>query len=200
MGHSRHRTRLLLLVSVAASSTSCVTPVAVRSLSAQLVKTQQIYSASLHGYFAAVEKFADAEVKIADYRIDEITTQMNREFGRRANAGLAGAVTPDQRQRIIEQLIQDVAANASANLPLKNKISGAVASLKQKDQELEAAYLMILTATEKLDEYIRLKKADEVAIDQLARSVGLNSEKIVSIVDAIGQLSEVLTQNTAKVP
>jgi hypothetical protein len=191
--------RLLLLLTVAASSTSCVTPVAVRSLSAQLVKTQQIYSVSLHGYFAAVEKFADAEVKIADYRIDEITSQMNREFGRRANAGLAGAVTPDQRQRIIEQLIQDVAGNASADLPLKNKISDAVASLKQKDQELEAAYLVILTATAKLDEYIRLKKADEVAIDQLARSVGLNSEKIVSIVDSIGQLSEVLTQNTAKV-
>jgi hypothetical protein len=177
-----------------------VTPVAVRSLSAELVKTQQIYSVSLHGYFAAVEKFADAEVKIADYRIDEITLQLNREFGRRANAGLAGAVTPDQRQRIIEQLIQDVAGNASADLPLKNKIAGAVASLKQKDQELEAAYLVILTATEKLDEFIRLKKADEVAIGQLARSVGLNSEKIVSIVDAIGQLSEVLTQNTAKVP
>jgi hypothetical protein len=191
--------RLLLLLTVAASSTSCVTPVAVRSLSAQLVKTQQIYSVSLHGYFAAVEKFADAEVKIADYRIDEITSQMNREFGRRANAGLAGAVTPDQRQRIIEQLIQDVAGNASADLPLKNKISDAVASLKQKDQELEAAYVVIVTATEKLDEYIRLKKADEVAIDQLARSVGLNSEKIVSIVDSIGQLSEVLTQNTAKV-
>jgi hypothetical protein len=53
-----------------------VTPVAVRGLSAQLVRTQLAYSLSLRGYFAAVEKFANAQVKIADYRIDEITSQM----------------------------------------------------------------------------------------------------------------------------
>ena len=80
------RTRLLLFLSAIAVLTGCVTPVAVRSMSTQLVRTQLAYSLSLRGYFAAVEKFADAQVKIADYRIDEITSQMNREFGRRAAA------------------------------------------------------------------------------------------------------------------
>lgn len=49
--------RLLLLV-VAGVQAGCVTPVAVRSLSAGLVHTQRVYAASLQGYFAAVETFA----------------------------------------------------------------------------------------------------------------------------------------------
>jgi len=61
------RTRLLLLLSAIAALTGCVTPVVVRSMSAQLVRTQLAYPLSLRGYFAAVEKFADAQVKIADY-------------------------------------------------------------------------------------------------------------------------------------
>jgi hypothetical protein len=94
---------------------------------------------------------------------------MNREFGRRAGPGLDLARTPEQRQRIIDQLVKDVAGNISADLPLKRKITDAAASLKQRDQELEAAYLVILAASQKLDEYIRLKKADEAAILDLRR-------------------------------
>ena len=162
-------------------------------MSAQLVRTQLAYSLSLRGYFAAVEKFADAQVKIADYRIDEITSQMNRAFGQRAGAGLSQAATAEERQRIIDQLVKDVAANTSADLPLKRKIADAIASLKQRDQELEAAYLVILAASQKLEEYIRLKKADEAVILDLTRAVGLNSEKITSIVDEIAKVSQNLT-------
>jgi hypothetical protein len=198
MNQTCRRTRLLLFLSAIAVLTGCVTPVAVRSMSTQLVRTQLAYSLSLRGYFAAVEKFADAQVKIADYRIDEITTQMNREFGQRASAGLNLARTPEERQRIIDQLVKDVAGNTSADLPLKRKITDAVASLKQRDKELEAAYLVILAASQKLDEYIRLKKADEAAILDLTRSVGVNSEKITSIVDEIAKLSQDLTLSMTK--
>jgi hypothetical protein len=189
------RTLLLLLLSAIAALTGCVTPVAVRGLSAQLVRTQLAYSLSLRGYFAAVEKFADAQVKIADYRIDEITSQMNREFGRRASAGLGLARTPEERQRIIDQLVKDVAGNTKADLPLKRKITDAVASLKQRGQELQSAYLVILAASQKLDEYIRLKKADEVAIQELTRAVGVSSGQINSIVDEIAKISQDLTQS-----
>jgi len=192
------RTRLLLLLPAIAALTGCVTPVAVRGLSAQLVRTQLAYSLSLRGYFAAVEKFADAQVKIADYRIDEITSQMNREFGQRAGAALGHAATPEERQRIIDQLVKDVAGNTSADLPLKRKITDAVTSLQQRDRELESAYLVILAASQKLDEYIRLKKADEAAIQELTRAVGLNSEKITSIVDEIAKLSQDLTLSMTK--
>ena len=94
--------------------------------------------------------------------------------------------------------MKDVAGNISADLPLKRKITDAAASLKQRDQELEAAYLVILAASQKLDEYIRLKKADEAAILDLTRSVGLNSEKITSIVDEIAKLSQDLTLSMTK--
>jgi hypothetical protein len=193
MHQTCRRTRLLLLLCAIALLTGCVTPVAVRGLSAQLVRTQLAYSLSLRGYFAAVEKFADAQVKIADYRIDEITSQMNREFGRRASTGLDLARTPEERRRIIDQLVKDVAGNTSADLPLKRKITDAVATLKQRDQELESAYLVILAASQKLDEYIRLKKADEVAIQELTRAVGVSSEQITSIVDEIAKVSQDLT-------
>jgi hypothetical protein len=200
MYQTRRGTRLLLLLCAVALSTGCVTPVAVRNMSAQLVRTQLAYSLSLRAYFAAVEKFADAQVKIADYRIDEITAQMNREFGKRAGSGLSRAATPEERQRIIDQLVKDVAGNTSADLPLKRKITEAVASLKQRDRELEAAYLVILAASQKLDEYIRLKKADEAAILELTRAVGLNSEKITSIVDEIATISQDLALSMTKTP
>ena len=194
------RTRLLVLLSAAAVLTGCVTPVAVRNMSAQLVRTQLAYSLSLRVYFASVEKFADAQVKIADYRIDEITAQMNREFGKRAGSGLGQAATPEERQRIIDQLVKDVAGNTSADLPLKRKIAEAAASLKQRDRELEAAYQTILAASQKLDEYIRLKKADETAILDLTRAVGLNSEKITAIVDEIATISQDLALTMTKTP
>ena len=196
----RRRKRLVWLLSAAAFSTGCTTPVAVRRMSAQLVRTQLAYSLSLRAYFDAVEKFADAQVKIADYRIDEITAQMNREFGKRAGSGLGHAATPEERQRIIDQLVKDVAGNTSADLLLKRKIADAAASLKQRDRELEAAYLMILAASQKLDEYIRLKKADERAILELTRAVGLNSEKITAIVDEIATISQDLALTMTKTP
>jgi hypothetical protein len=200
MYQTRRRNCLLLFFSAIALLTGCVTPVAVRSMSAQLVRTQLAYSLSLRAYFAAIEKFADAQMKIADYRIDEITVQMNREFGLRAGAGLGQAATPEERQRIIDQLVKDVAGNTGADLPLKRKITDAVASLKQRDRELEAAYLVILAASQKLDEYIRLKKADEAAILDLTRAVGLNSEKITSIVDEIATISQDLALSMTKTP
>jgi len=95
-------------------------------------------------------------------------------------------------------LVKDVAGNTSADLPLKRKITDAVASLKQRDQELESAYLVILAASQKLDEYIRLKKADEAAIQELTRAVGISSEQITSIVDEIAKVSQDLTLSTTK--
>jgi hypothetical protein len=188
----------LLLLIVVALQTGCVTPIAVRSLSAGLVQTQRVYALSLQSYFAAVEKFADAQVRIAEMRIDAVTSQMNRALGQRAAADLARAATPAERQKIIDQLVRDIAGNTGADLPLKNKIAASVASLKQKDQELAAAYAVILAASEKLDEYVRLKKADEVAINTLAQTVGVNSQKITSIVDAITKLSADIIQSITK--
>ncbi len=192
-----NRTFLFLLAPAMSFLTGCATPVAVRSLSGQLVTTQRAYATSLHGYFAFVEKFADAQVTIAEGRIDGLTAEINRQYGMRAGASLATA-TPSQRQRIIDQLVKDVAANANADLPLKQKIAAAVTSLKKKDQELDAAYQAIVAASEKLDEYIRLKKADQAAIDSLVQSLGLNNQKITDIVDAMIALTQDLTQTFGK--
>ncbi len=191
--------RLLLFV-VAGIQAGCVTPAAVRSLSAGLVQTQRVYAASLQSYFAAVEAFAGAQVKIAETQIDAVTSRMNSALGQRAAADLARASTPAQRQSIIDQLVKNVAGNASADLPLKTKIAAAAASLKQKDQELAAAYAVILAASEKLDEYVRLKKADQAAIDALVQAVGLNSQKIGSIVQAIADISANIVQSLTKAP
>jgi hypothetical protein len=94
--------------------------------------------------------------------------------------------------------VKDVAANANADLPLKQKIAAAVTSLKKKDQELDTAYQAIVAASEKLDEYIRLKKADQAAIDSLVQSLGLNNQKITDIVNAMIALTQDLTQTFVK--
>jgi len=192
-----NRTLPFLLLPAMSFLTGCATPVAVRNLSGQLVTTQRAYAISLRGYFAAVEKFADAQVTISNTRIDELTAQINRQYGTRATASLATA-TPAQRRQIIDQLVQDVAANANADLPVRQKIAAAAVTLKKKDQELDAAYQAIVAASEKLDEYIRLKKADQAAVDSLVQSVGMNNQQITGIVDAIIALTQNLTQTFVK--
>jgi len=190
--------RLFPLLAASVVCAGCTAPVAVRTLSAQLVKTQSSYAVSLHAYFGSVEKFAEVQVKVAEIRIDEITAEINRDFALRANSALAGAATPVERRKIIDQLIRDIGNNAGADLPLKHKIEESVASLKQKDAELEAAYQAILEASEKLDEYIQLKKTNEVVIDQLLQSVSINGQKVTSIVDAIAKIATDLSQTISK--
>ena len=194
-----YRVFLLLLAIAVSYLTGCVTPVAVRGLSAQLVVTERAYFISLHSYCAAVEKFADAQVKIATGQMDQLTAQINHEFGTHANVNLAAAATPEARQKVLDELVREVAANTGGDLPLKRKITDSVASLKKQDQELEAAYQVIVAASEKLDEYIRLKKADEKAIGQLLQAIGGSNQKILAIVDAITGLTQDLTQSFPKV-
>ena len=87
--------RLFPLIAASVVCAVCATPVAVRTLSAELVRTQRVYAVSLHAYFGSVEKFAEAQVKVAEIRIDEITPQINRDFrttgeqrtGRSSNSG-----------------------------------------------------------------------------------------------------------------
>jgi len=193
-----YRTCLLLPVVAFSFLAGCGTPVAVRSLSSQLVVTERAYVVSLHSYFAAVEKFADAQATIAAGRIDELTSQINREYGIRANTSLAQPLTPDQRQKILDTLMQDVAANAQVDIPLKRKITDAVAGLKKQDQELEAAYQAIVAASQKLDEYIRLKKADETAIGPLIQTVAASNDKIQAVIAAITAITQDLTQTSPK--
>ena len=52
--------------------------------------------------------------------------------------------------------------------------------------------------SEKLDEFIRLKKADQAAIDSLVQAVGMNNQQIADIVDAIIALTQNLTQTFVK--
>src|SRR5947209_20169578 len=135
--------RLFPLIAASVACAGCVTPVAVRTLSSELVKTQRAYALSLHAYFGSVEKCAETQVKVAEVRLDEVTSEVNRDIAQRANSQLAGAATPEERQKVIDQLIRDVGNNANADQPLKRKIEESVASLKQKDAELEAAYQAI---------------------------------------------------------
>lgn len=139
-------------------------------------------------------------MKIAETQIDAVTSRMNSALAQRAAADLARAATPAQRQSIIDQLVKNVAGNASADLPLKSKIAAAAANLKQKDQELAAAYAVILAASEKLDEYVRLKKADQAAFDALLQAVTLNNQKIMSIVETITNISADIVQSLNQAP
>ena len=194
-----YRVFLLLPALAVSYVTGCATPVAVRGLSAQLVVTERAYAISLHSYCAAVEKFADAQVKIATGQIDQLTAQINHEFGTHANVNLRAAATPEARQKVLDELVREVATNTGGDLPLKRKITDSVASLKKQDQELEAAYQVIVAASEKLDEYIRMKKADEKAIGQLLQAIGGGNQKILAVVDAITGLTQDLTQSFPKV-
>jgi len=52
------------------------------------------------------------------------------------------------------------------------------------------AYQNIVTAQQKLDEYIQLKKADEVAVEELAGIVGVNRDHVTQSVTDIANISD----------
>ena len=59
-------------------------------------------------------------------------------------------------------------------------------------------YIRRFSASEKLDEYIQLKKTNELVIDQLVQSVSINGQKITSIVEAITRIATELSLTISK--
>jgi len=175
---------------LAAAANGCGTPMAVKRLSAEEVKAQVSYLGSLKAYFEVISKFVDAQVQASDFRIDRLTKDLEQEFKASAVGQLANAQDDKARRKVLDDLATKIDDNESTATQQKQKISGLVSKLKAKQAEMLEAYQNIAAAQQKLDEYIQLEKADDVALNQLAGIVGLNRDKITQSATDIANIAD----------
>ncbi len=187
--------RRLFLVLSCLCIIACRTPEAVKRLSAEQVKTQATYEQSLKAYFSIIEQLAANQIAASSQAIDDAT---NSIIDVRKNQALKALDTADAtgRRAIVEQLAQQTKAELETAANSKAQIGNLVSKLRAKHKEMLDAYTAIRSAQEKLDTYIQLRKADEIAVDELTAIVGVNREKVEKGADDIAVLVQKLSNFT----
>ena len=156
--------------------TGCGTPMAVKRLSAEQAQVVTNYQQSLKAYFDVIERFADAQEKAADVLIDLTMAQIQSDLKKNAVDAVAGDTAA--KRKAVNELTASVQDNVVQAESRKAQIRDLVAKLKQKDAEMLQAHSAIVSAQDKLNEYIQMKKADEAVLDQLTAMVGVNRDKL----------------------
>jgi hypothetical protein len=194
LSRTRKRSAAYLVLSLGVLLSSvglgCGTPMAVKRLSAEQVKMEMSYLGSLKAYFDIIGKFADAQVQASDFRIDRLSKELEQEFKADAVKQLATATDEASRRQVLNDLTTKINSNAATAAAQKQKIADLVGKLKAKQTEMLDAYQTIEAAQQKLDEYIQLEKADEVAVNQLTGIVGVNKDKINQSVTDIANIAD----------
>ena len=157
----------------------CGTPAAVKKLSSAQAATMVSYEQSLKLYFAAIVGFADAQVTTANHLIDLNTRQINAELRAATleEINKAGPPPPDRGAALSKYTAAIQAQNALAETQ-KAKIAGLVAKLNDKQNEMMSAFQEMTKAQQKLDEYIQLRKTNDVILDELTGILGVNRAKV----------------------
>jgi len=179
----------LLLTFLLFTCLGCGTPMAVKRLSAEQVKAQLSYSASLKAYFDVISRFADAQVQASDFRIDRLTKDIEQEYKSAALGQVAAARDDNARLKVLNDLASKIDENQATAAGQKQRIADLVAKLKGKQAEMLEAYQNIASAQQKLDDYIQLQKADDVVMHELAGIVGVNRDKITQSTTDIANIA-----------
>lgn len=183
----------LFLAGVCVVLVGCATPQAVKKLSTEQVRTQASFEQSLQAYFSAIEQLAANQVAASSFVIDDATNSIIKLRESQALKTLENTDANSRRAALDELTLQtkkelDVAA---AN---KAEIKGLVAKLSARQKEMLDEYASICAAQEKLDSYIQLKRADEIAVDQLTAIVGINRQKIDKGAEEVASLADQLSK------
>lgn len=191
----------LLLISILTFGlTGCPRYDTVRSLSTEQLNDQKEFKKSLERYFAVMNGFMAAQKKVTDYRLDQITAQIQQKYQRIADLKLAVDPPPTaaQRQQILKELADNVRAESAVNEQARQKIDGLIKQVKDKQDEIVASYNSMLAAQEQLDKYIQLKKFDEVLFQETVGALKLNEQKITKGFDTVGNLLGQITDEANK--
>jgi len=182
-------TILVLLV------TACPRYDAVRLFSTEKVKVDEQFIVTLQAHFSVVEQFADAQLKVTNMRVDELTGQIQQRYVSRTRKLLEQDpnITPEAREKILLDMAQAVSADSAQSELDKLKIAALVAQLKAKDKEILDAQAEILAATKQLDEWVQLKKFDEILSMRLTDKLKFSQEKLNKAMGEVNGIWQSLT-------
>ena|SRR5215213_7758411 len=183
---------LSLLALVTLSTTGCPRYETVRKLSSEQLRVQEAFQDTLTKYFASIEQFADNQVIVDKLYYDDLADADEKRIRGKARLDISRLAAGDTagRDAITEKLGHDLQVMRGTNDKDKKDLDDAVQSLKAKHREILAAYQAILDAQRQLNEYIQLKKADEVIVEQLLGKIKINQQKITRLFDEAADISD----------
>lgn len=162
---------------------SCATPSSVKKLSIEIVDVNEKYHQSLKDYFSIIEKFVDAQIKVAEFLIKESDEKIETLLKKKAKIQLA-EVNADV-DAILDGLIKELNENSVSNQDDKSKLTQLSFQLKSKHSELLYIQENIIMAQKKLNEYIQLEKADELLVNEFLGIVGIQKDKLINTMNDI---------------
>ena len=175
----------IVLVAALLLSTACANYQAARNFSREEVNVQQQQLEALTKQFAAIEAFADASLDVTTWRLDEITGRIQDLYAKKARLALSRQpdLTDVQKEAILKDMAQSIATESAQNETNKRRISELVAQLKVKNAELLAAQAEILAGSKQLDEWVQLKKVDEILLLRLGDKLKGAQDKLIKAAD-----------------
>lgn len=162
---------------------SCATPNSVKKLSTEIVDVNEKYHQSLKDYFSIIEKFVDAQIKVAEFLIKESDEKIETLLKKKAKIQLAQDNA--DIDAILDGLIKELNENFTSNQDDKSKLTQLSFQLRSKHNELLNIQQNIIMAQKKLDEYIQIEKADELLVNEFLGIVGIQKDRLVNTMNDI---------------
>lgn len=178
----------LLLVGILLTS-GCANYQAARNFSREQVAVQEQQVKALQAQFKAIENFADATLAVTQWRLDEITGRIQDLYAKKARLALNKTdLTEEQKEAILKDMAVSISNEAATNEINKRRIGDLVASLKLKNADIIDAQSEILAASRQLDEWVQLKKVDELLLARLADRLKGAQEKLIGAINGAGTI------------
>lgn len=197
-----------ILLAVTFFSTGCPRYDTVRKFSTEQLKVQQEFQVVLAKYFASMEEYAANQVVANSLYYDRllkggdsseriVRRQALREIDRiKGDAALDADAKLSAVAARSQQLGALLETMRAENEKDKADLTSTLQAYKDKNKEILAAYQGILDAQNQLNEYIQLKKFDEVITEKLLGTVRANQTKVLKLFDQAAELSDKLKLKT----
>lgn len=184
----RQKKFLIPVIFITLIIAGCGTPLAVKSLSSEQLKTLSEYQDTQKKYFDLIERYVTAHIQTTEILIKEETKSIINKLKQKAVLRLNDK--NEDTAIVLDELITGIQTEMDSDQSSIKQLLQLLSDLKQKHREMKEAYSVILNAQAKLDEYIQLDKADEVLVNQALATIGIQKEKIATVFDNVGEIMD----------
>src|SRR5262249_51775423 len=135
------------------------------------------YLKSQQEYFSIIERFVGSQIMVTEILIADATSKINNIYKEKALRGI-DPKDKQKTQKALDELADRILQEQKSDQEGITKVKGYYLQLKELHQDMLKSLGTILLAQKKLNEYIQLQKADEVAASQLLSIVGVEKDKV----------------------
>ncbi|HKG13660.1 MAG TPA: hypothetical protein VKB12_09975 [Pyrinomonadaceae bacterium] len=180
--------------------TACPRYETARRVSEEQLNVQRSFRTNLDEYFSHMEEFASNQVLLNKRRLRELRgdkLENLKDISDDALRAFGENPTRDEYDGNRIQLGKDIAAWNTAYDDKERELDGLTSQLHTKHTAFLSAYDEIISTQEVLNEYIKMKKYDEVVVDGLMRKLKLSQDKVNNIFREVAQVADKLSKPTA---